>query len=639
MKAKIRSACSRRQSPCLSTPLLLSFLSASSSFLTPSNSVQQQRPSPACLRQLYDTSASPLQHALQPSDDGDNSDNDRSSSQLSSTRSNSYDGGNSEYGSPQQTKPQERILKWASALPEPVFVSPSIGIRVRPPAEGGAGLFATADIGFNETLAVLPFDMSSSSRSSSSRSSSSSDHNTKFPGFIFDAQTVVGLLNDGPVKERLSELLEEAIECKNKRRMASILAGAVAHLHLMKLRRRQQMGVEDNSTVDDPIDLFLDVLPMLPTENPDDDHPFPSHVLFWTDEQIEKLLSGTLALTKARFMRAQAGEVVGLLSTAFLQEHCRTMSVSEITAAKDAMVSAFACVASRTFEGLNATDVTSSGSLMIPFVDLLNHMPADDRNVRHAVDDDRDAAILVSDREIEAGEEITINYGERQAWDWGTKYGFVPSESVNEAEEINSASDVTIALPIFPQILRKEDGSEVDMTTKGESGLRALNAIRIAVESVDDQSASDELMLAELFLPEDESSSSPFPAKHGCVIVRGSTNGSSSSSESAKAIARPIFACAEYISRRIQQGQSIDQDTASSFMIGLSGDIETQDVDEYMLYRAQERWKMLETGMEEAKEWTKMDQEEQGDYTEVRLRLAEQMREAELKSVRKLLHS
>ena len=294
-------------------------------------------------------------------------------------------------------------------------MSPSIGVKVRPPEEGGSGLFATADIGFNETLAVLPFDMRSSN--------SSSDPNAEFPGFKFDAQTVVGLLNDGPVKRRLTELLEEATASKNKRRMASILAGAIAHLHLMKLRRRQQVSAEGLGDVvgKEPIDLFLDVLPMLPTENTDSEHPFPSHCLFWTDEQIEKLLSGTLALTKARFMRAQAGEVVGLLSTAFIQEHCPTMSVGEITAAKDAMVSAFACVASRTFEGLNATDTANSGSLMIPFVDLLNHRPADDRNVRHAVDDDRNAAVLVSDREIEAGEEITINYGERQAWDWATK--------------------------------------------------------------------------------------------------------------------------------------------------------------------------------------------------------------------------
>ena len=594
MKTKIRSACSC-QPPWLSTILLLSCLSLSRSFSTSFNIDQ---------RQQYHDLAPPLLAALQSGNDG-------SSSQ------------------PTPTTPQEQILEWASALPEPVFVSPSIGVKVRPPAEGGAGLFAAADIGFNETLAVLPFDMSSSS-------GSSSDQNTKFPGFKFDAQTVMGLLNDGPVKERLSELLEEATRSKNTRRMASILAGAVAHLHLMKLRRVQQMGAEDDSSIDDPIDLFLDVLPMLPTKDPAP-HPFPSHVLFWTDQQIEILLGGTLALTKARFMRAQAGEVVGLLSTAFLQEHCRTMSVIEITAAKDAMVSAFACVASRTFEGLNATDTTSSGSLMIPFVDLLNHMPADDRNVRHAVDDDRNAAILVSDREIEAGEEITINYGERQAWDWATKYGFVPSESVNASVEDDSEGDVTIALPIFPQILRKEDGSEVDMTTKGDDGLRALNAIRIAFESVDDQSTSDDLMLAELFLPEDESSSSPFPAKHGCVIVRGSTNGSFSAAESAKARARPLFACAEYISRQIQQGQSIDQDTASSFMIGLSGDVETKDVDEYMLHRAQERCEMLETGMQEAKKWTSTDQEGQDGYTDIRLRLAEQMREVELKSARKLL--
>lgn len=72
-------------------------------------------------------------------------------------------------------------------------------------------------------------------------------------------------------------------------------------------------------------------------------------------------------------------------------------------------------------------------------------------------------------------------------------------------------------------------------------------------------------------------------------------------------------------------------------MIGLSGNIETKDVDEYILHRAQERCGMLETGMQEAEKWVKTDLKGQGDYTEVRLQLAKQMREAELKSVRKLL--
>ena len=529
------------------------------------------------------------------------------------------------------TTPQERILEWAVSLPEPTFVSSSIGVKVRPPEEGGAGLFATADVGFNETLAVLPFDLRDTS-----------GHNATFPGFKFDASTVVSLLNGGPVKERLRQLLEEAVESKNKRRMASVLAGAIAHLHLMKLRQRQHESVENQKDGGNgPIDLFLDVLPMLPNENPDAGHPFPSHVLFWTDDEIEKCLGGTLALTKARFVRAQAGEVVGLLSASFLQEHCPEMSVDEITAAKDAMVSAFACVASRTFEGLNATgtDSADSGSLMIPFVDLLNHLPGDERNVRHAVDDDRNAAILVSDREINAGEEITINYGARQAWDWATKYGFVPASAVDTTEE-DSSSEITVALPIFPQSLRKDDGSEVDMTTKGDDGLRALNAIRIAVESVDDQPASDEVMLAELFLPEDELSSSPFPAKHGCVIVRGSADGSSFPSESAKAKARPLFACAEYLTRTIQRGRTIDQDIACSYLLGLSGvddemPSETEGVDQYMLHRAQERSDMLEAGMKEAEVWA--NDKEGKEYTAIRLRLANQMREAEQVSVRKML--
>ena len=597
-----------RRSPWFFTLLLLSHLSSSRPFSSV-NLNQRQRPPPDTLLLL---------RAVQSSDD-----DEREPPSSSSSTAN--------------TTPQERILEWAVSLPEPTFVSSSIGVKVRPPEEGGAGLFATADVGFNETLAVLPFDLRNTS------DTHSSDYNANFPGFKFDASTVVSLLNGGPVKERLRQLLEEAVQSKNKRRMASVLAGAIAHLHLMKLRRPQHESVENQKDDgNDPINLFLDVLPMLPNENPDASHPFPSHVLFFSDDQIEKLLGSTLALTKARFMRAQAGEVVGLLSASFLQEHCPTMSVDEITAAKDAMISAFACVASRTFEGLNATgtDSADSGSLMIPFVDLLNHLPGNERNVRHAVDDDQNAAILVSDREINAGEEITINYGERQAWDWATKYGFVPANTADTSEE-DSSSEITVALPIFPQSLRKDDGSEVDMTTKGDDGLRALNAIRIAVESVDDQPASDEVMLAELFLPEDASSSSPFPAKHGCVIVRGSADGSSSPSEGAKVKARPLFACAEYIARTIQRGRTIDQDIACSYMLGLSGvddeiPSEAEDVDQYMLHRAQERSDMLKAGMKEAEVWAANDKEGQ-EYTAIRLRLANQMREAELVSVREML--
>jgi hypothetical protein len=86
---------------------------------------------------------------------------------------------------------------------------------------------------------------------------------------------------------------------------------------------------------------------------------------------------------------------------------------------------------------------------------------------------------------------------------------------------------------------------------------------------------------------------------------------------------------------------TIDQDIACSYMLGLSGvdddmPSETEGVDQYMLHRAQERSDMLEAGMmKEAEVWAN-DKEVQ-EYTAIRLRLANQMREAELASVREML--
>ena len=76
-------------------------------------------------------------------------------------------------------------------------------------------------------------------------------------------------------------------------------------------------------------------------------------------------------------------------------------------------------------------------------------------------------------------------------------------------------------------------------------------------------------------------------------------------------------------------------------MLGLSGvddeiPSEAEDVDQYMLHRAQERSDMLEAGMKEAEVWAANDKEGQ-EYTAIRLRLANQMREAELVSVREML--
>lgn len=232
------------------------------------------------------------------------------------------------------------MLEWARGLPSPAHVSPSVQVTVRPPSEGGAGLFASDDVAEGDTLAVLPLG----------------------GGFRFDAATAVGLLGagengggsggGGPVRERLRELLDGGTAAGE----AAALAGAVAHLHLSGTRGTLPPGIAGR--IAEAVGPFLDGLPLLPPAGNGGrglfppPHPFPSHVLHWSDAQVSQLLGGTLALTKARFARALAGEVVGRVSGAFVREHCRGGTVGEVTAARDALVAACAAVQSRTFEGL-----------------------------------------------------------------------------------------------------------------------------------------------------------------------------------------------------------------------------------------------------------------------------------------------
>ena len=550
--------------------------------------------------------------------------------------------------------PQERMLQWAKDQPD-ADVSPSLCVVVRPPSEGGAGIFALDDIPFNETLAVLPFD-------GPNYYDGSVDTGAVFK---LDAKTGVDLLNDGPVKRRILELVKGG----SKGSLSSALTGIIAHLHLVKLREvREVREATTRSTTSSStgttgtsrsrIGPFLDVLPLLPSRGNDiKEHPFPNHVLFWTDDEISLLLANTLALTKAQFARAQAGEAMGALSSAFVTEHCPTNNMQEIMEAKDAIVSAFACVQSRTFEGFNITrysatddDKSTGGSLMIPFLDLLNHASDDQRNARHAIDDDRNAAVLLTDRDIKKGEEILINYGRRESWDWGTKYAFVPHQEILADAKPDS---ITVALPLFPRVILNSEGVEVDLTSKGTEGIRAANAIRVALGAIN-EADSDPLMLADLFLPQDHPPSSAplssFPAKQICVIITATSESDKDTAfDNVKSRAMPIFRAAEYIIRTLYKGGVIDEDVVCSFTVGLlaAGDEDREsspqsdeDVNRYIMSMARHRRAMLQVGLEKANAWASSSlmtsaHNDDGDceFTSLRKQLANDMRHAELSAV------
>ena len=526
---------------------------------------------------------------------------------------------------PNPASPQERMLEWARGLPSPAHVSPSVQVTVRPPSEGGAGLFASDDVAEGDTLAVLPLG----------------------GGFRFDAAAAVGLLGaggnggggGGPVRERLRELLDGGTAAGE----AAALAGAVAHLHLSGTRGTLPPGIAGR--VAEAVGPFLDGLPLLPPAGNGGrglfppPHPFPSHVLHWSDAQVSQLLGGTLALTKARFARALAGEVVGRVSGAFVREHCPGGTVGEVTAARDALVAACAAVQSRTFEGLgededyaedDAEGGARGGALLIPLLDLLNHAPRGlegGSNARHAIDDDRNAAVLVADRAIARGEEVLISYGPREAWDWGTRYGFVPEDA---GDGDCGGRSLTVALPLLPDMAtRASDGMAIDLTAAAEEGRKAAAALREVVESLEEEDADDgdeapsTVQLATLFLPEEGEAEgggaggagAGLPLKQPCLVVTGRD-----AEDVAGGRAAPVFRAAAEIIRDL--GLEMDGDGGEG--------VGVVDAMGYVLRMATDRIGRLEEGGERARVWA--ESAEGGgaeEHTAERLRLADAMRRAE----------
>ena len=100
----------------------------------------------------------------------------------------------------------------------------------------------------------------------------------------------------------------------------AVLAGVLAHLHLTRCRDKygKLMAKPDDTDTETSNETkagtstlevaqeygpFVDAMPLLPQvpaklSDLPARHPFPSHVLYWTDEEIIHLLQGTMGQTK-----------------------------------------------------------------------------------------------------------------------------------------------------------------------------------------------------------------------------------------------------------------------------------------------------------------------------------------------------
>eukprot|EP00986_Skeletonema_menzelii_P002473 scaffold670_cov136-Skeletonema_menzelii.AAC.7 len=353
----------------------------------------------------------------------------------------------------QQQQQHSHLLLWEKTLeaaPDS-YVNPAIELAIRPPEEGGTGIVAVDDVKKDTIVLCLPLEQVGMIDAASILDSAPEGEDA-----VFD------MLNEMWNKEDSSKTnaKKEEKEGNQEGKRLAVLAGVIAHLQLTRYKDKTAWTaneVKEGHALEESrrLGLFLDAMPLLPqVPSPDNcrlQHPFPTHFLYWDDEEIEKLLQGTMAQTKAREVRAGIGLVVREWSAAFLKEHSLGMKQSQIL---NAIFSAFTAVLSRSFGDEAGRDLDGAGRMLVPLVDMLNH-DSEDPNVSwqwHVGEGDeekikagRGDIAVTTLKDVKKGEELCKCYGWRPSWDIASSYGFVP--------RLNKERWECSVLPLFPDVL------------------------------------------------------------------------------------------------------------------------------------------------------------------------------------------
>mmetsp|Transcript_6309 Transcript_6309/g.9864 ORF Transcript_6309/g.9864 Transcript_6309/m.9864 type:complete len:670 (-) Transcript_6309:227-2236(-) len=440
------------------------------------------------------------------------------------------------------------------------YANPAIELTVRPPDEGGTGILAVQDVPKDTVVLNLPLEQVGMIDVASILDAAPEGEDA-----VLDKLSLMWKEEELQQHQNNEEQAGDDRQDDDDGRRLAVLVGIIAHLQLTRYKDKTASTahlVKDGHALEQSrrLGLFLDAMPLLPqrsspndTNNPLPRHPFPTHFLYWDDDEIEHLLQGTIAQTNARQLRGGVGLLVREWSAAFLEEHSTATGIKQVEIL-NAIFSAFTAVLSRSFGDAAGRALGGAGRMLVPLVDMLNH-DSEEPNVSwtwHVGEGDeelikagRGNVSVTTLKEVKRGEELYKCYGWGPAWDIASNYGFVPRLKKERWE--------CSAIPLFPAVLGllapdviatpnqiAKDETLLDLLLESnygnlvkavQSAVDAANEIESrqtssgSVDSTEDKTGRpaqlDRLEIVSLFRPPPALTANnfPFARRQPCVVV------------------------------------------------------------------------------------------------------------------------
>jgi hypothetical protein len=142
------------------------------------------------------------------------------------------------------------------------------------------------------------------------------------------------------------------------------------------------------------------------------------HILYWTDDEIESLLKGTMCYSEAKDLRQEVALAIKVLETIFSRpsrifkfpwEKDAVSPQIPLNELPNAVKAAFVCLLTRAFQDDITGDGTNDEEKLVPLLDMLQH--SEEPNVSHVMLKGSNGDVEVrSRRALEAGDELLNQY-------------------------------------------------------------------------------------------------------------------------------------------------------------------------------------------------------------------------------------